>query len=123
MPIAGERQLNVVVAVHGRETKTALFHALNAIPAITIVATATSTAELTSYCLAFRPDVAIVETGLPGRPLGEALLECSAMEPPIRTLVIGDDSASHLTEDIPTAELLRDVDHLLEMLPNSESSR
>ena len=46
--------MRLVVAVHSREVKTALFLALNG---ITIVATATSTAELVSYCRAFRPEV------------------------------------------------------------------
>ena len=86
----GARSLHLVVATHTREVKTALFLALNALPAITIVATATSTAELASYCHAFRPDFAIVESGLPGRPLRDVLAELVASRPDSRILLIDE---------------------------------
>ena len=39
-------QIHVVLATHSREVQTALFHSLNTISTVTIVATGTSTAEL-----------------------------------------------------------------------------
>jgi DNA-binding NarL/FixJ family response regulator len=109
--------MRFVVATHSREVKTALFLALNAVPTIAIVATATSTAELISYCRAFLPDIAIVESGLPGRPLTEVLRQLSDSAPPARIFVIGEDGASELARDVGGAEVLRDVDHLVATLP------
>ena len=108
--------MDVVVAVHGREVKTALFLALNAIPPIEIVATATTTAELDSYCRTFRPDMVIVESDLPGRPISEILEEFDHSTTPRQTLVIGDD-AERLVKDKARASALRDVDHLSTVLP------
>ena len=103
--------MNVVLAAHSRELKTALYLALNATPDVTIVATATSTAELVSYCRAFLPDVAIVETGPLGRPLPNVLR---------RILVIGENDARSLARGIAKAELLQDIADLTTVLPNLE---
>lgn len=108
--------MRTVVAVHSREVKTALFIALNAIPSVTIVATATSTSELLGYCHAFRPEVAIVETALPGKPLLDVLTEVERSMTPGRILVIGGDNAADLVGGNSTAEILRDVDHLMAVL-------
>jgi len=116
----GAASMHFVVATHSREVKTALFLALNAVPTITIVATATSTAELVSYCRAFLPDVAIVESGLPGRPLAEVLHQFDTSTTPRRILVIGEDNAADLAMDVGKAEVLRDVDHLIATLPELE---
>ena len=104
--------MDVVVAVHGREVKTALFLALSSIPSIEIVATATSTAELTSYCQAFRPDAVVVESDLPGRPLPDVLRELNRSMKPRRVLVIEAAAESKAFEGIAGVETLRDVDHL-----------
>lgn len=108
--------MRTVVAVHSREVKTAIFIALNAIPSVSIVATATSTSELIGYSHAFRPDVAIIEDGLSGKPLSDVLEEVERSMTNGRILVIGGDNASHLIRDGSAAEILRDVDHLLEVL-------
>ena len=112
--------MNIVLATHTREVKTALYLALSASPNITIVATATSTAELVSYCRAFLPDVTIIESGLPGRSLAEALSEFERSATPRRILIIGEDEASDLASGISKAEVLRDTDHLAKILPELE---
>jgi chemotaxis response regulator CheB len=112
-------QMRVVVAVHSREVKTALFLALNAIPSIEIVATATSTAEVESYCRTFRPDIVIVESDLPGRPVSELLEEFEDSTTPRAALVIGDD-AERLVKGKDKASSLRDIDHLATVLPGIE---
>ena len=109
--------MNIVLAAHTREVKTALYLALNAAADVTVVATAASTAELVSYCHAFLPDVAIVESGLPGRPLGEVLSDFEQSATPRRILIIGGDDASDLASRFAKAELLRDIDHLTTVLP------
>ena len=109
--------MDVVVAAHSREVRTALFIALNAIPSITIAATATSSAELTSFCRAFQPEIAIVEGGLPGSPLSEFLSAFESLDAPARILVIGGEETESLAADFGKAEALRDVDHLLQIIP------
>jgi chemotaxis response regulator CheB len=109
----------VVVATHSREVRAALFIALNAIPAITIAATAASSSELTNYCHAFHPDVAIVEGGLPGSPLSDFLSDFEHLDAPARILIIGGDDAALLASDIDKVEVLRDVEHLIQAISQS----
>jgi DNA-binding NarL/FixJ family response regulator len=71
---------------------------------------------LIGYCHAFRPDVAIVETGLPGKPLSDVLTEVESSMTPGRILVIGGDNATDLVREGSTTEILRDVEHLMEAL-------
>jgi DNA-binding NarL/FixJ family response regulator len=113
-----ERNLpaEVVVATHSREVRAALFIALNTIPSITIAATAASSSELTNYCHAFHPDIAIVEAGLPGSPLSEFLLDFEHLDAPARILIVGGDEAALLAADIDKVEVLRDVEHLAQVI-------
>jgi DNA-binding NarL/FixJ family response regulator len=113
-PAGGVRTLRLVVAVHTREVKTALFLALNGLMAITIVATATSTAELVSYCRAFRPDVAVVESGLPGRPFDETLQQLAKLMTEGRIFVIDCGPAE---VQATNAEVFTDIDDLVAALP------
>ncbi len=115
--IDGASPLQVVVATHTREVKTALFLALKAIPSITIVATATSTAELASYCHAFRPDFVIVENGLPGRSLGEVLVELAASNPHSRILLIDEHAELGADLRLPEIEVFTDLDRLITTFP------
>lgn len=108
--------MDVVVAVHGREVKTALFLALNSIANIEIVATAISTAELISYCQAFRPGAVIVESDLPGRPLPDVLRELNQSTTPGRMLVVDSAELPDTLGGIPGVETLRDLDDLLAVL-------
>ena len=106
--------MRLVVAVHSREVKTALFLALNGLISITIVATATSTAELVSYCRAFRPDVAVVESGLPGRPFDETLQRVDELMAAGRIFVI--DGGPEVVQ-ATNAEVFTDIDDLVAALP------
>jgi hypothetical protein len=116
--VDGDRSVHIIVATHTRELKTALFVALNAIPAIAIVATATSTAELASYCHAFRPDFAIVQSGLPGRSLGEVLTELTASNPESQLLLIDDQAQPTADPTMPEIEIFTDIDQLIATLPD-----
>jgi hypothetical protein len=97
--------------------KTALFLALNGIEAVTIVATATSTAELVSYGRAFRPDTVIVESGLPGQPLGETLPRLADSMRSGRILVIDGHGVIDIVDEQPNAEVFKDIEHLVAALP------
>jgi DNA-binding NarL/FixJ family response regulator len=110
--------LHIVVATHSREVKTALFHSLNAIPTVTIVATGTSTAELVNYTHAFRPEIVIVETGLPGLPLSDVLGELHTVNPGLRILLIGEDTEVRAFLDIPNVEVFSDLDLLISTFPD-----
>jgi hypothetical protein len=116
--VDGDRSVHIIVATHTRELKTALFVALNAIPAVAIVATATSTAELASYCHAFRPDFAIVQSGLPGRSLGEVLTELTASNPESQLLLIDDQAQPTADPTMPEIEIFTDIDQLIATLPD-----
>ena len=113
--------MDVVVVVHRREVKTALFLALNSIPNIEIVATATSTAELISYCQVFHPGAVIVEGDLPGRPLADILRELNQSMTPRRVLVVDSAEEPEALEGIPGVEALRDLDDLLAVLSKADS--
>ena len=113
--------MRLVVAVHGREMKTALFLALTGIEAVDIVATASSTAELVSYWHAFRPDVAIVESRLPGRALGEVLVEIDdSMFAGQIFLIEGPDTAGIALDHI-TVRLFQDIDQMVSAIPETNA--
>lgn len=115
-----QSSVRVVVAVHSREVKTSLFLALNGLDDVTIVATANSTAELVSYTRALTPTFALVETGLPGRPLGEVIEKLHEDAPECRVMVVegsGDGAALRASSDV---EVFRDVDQLVTVLPETE---
>ena len=109
--------MRLVVAVHSREVKTALFLALNGLDMVTIVATATSTAELVSYCRAFRPDVVVVERGLPGRPLIEAIPKLGESMRKGRVLLIDGDEALDLARSVSYVEVFKSIADLVAALP------
>jgi chemotaxis response regulator CheB len=108
---------HVVVATHSREIKTALFLALNSDPMITIVATATSTAEMITYWQAFQPEVVIVESGLPGKPLGPVVAEIGSSAPGIRILVIDEHATADLFRNTTNVEVFTDLDQLISQFP------
>ncbi len=116
--IEGAPLLQVILATHNREVQTALFHSLNAISTVTIVATGTSTAELVNYSHAFRPDIVIVEAGLPGLPLNEVLVELGTMRPLPRVLLIGEDAEMKTSPSLSTIDVFTDLDLLIAAIPN-----
>jgi hypothetical protein len=109
----GAPQIHVILATHSREVQAALFHSLNTISMVTIVATGTSTAELVNYSHAFRPDVVIVESGLPGLPLRDVLIELGTLLPMPRVLLIGENTELKTFPSHPTIEVFTDLDRLL----------
>lgn len=121
MPEPREKSpVGVVVAVHSREVKTSLFLALNGLDDVAIVATANSTAELVSYTRALTPTFVLVETGLPGRPIGEVIDKLHEDSPESRVMLVegaGDGAALGAASDV---EVFRDVDQLVTVLPETE---
>ena len=115
--MGGAPSVHVVLATHSREVKTALFHSLHAIPTITIVATGASTAELVNYTHAFRPDVVIVETGLPGLPLNDVLVELGTTHPALRVLLIGENTEMKTYPILPIVDVFADLDLLIAAIP------
>lgn len=120
LPNSGEDapQIHVVLATHRREVQAALFHSINAMSMVTIAATGTSTAEMVNYSRAFRPDFVIVETGLPGVPLGEVFIEMEATDPRLRILLIGEDAELRTYLNPPRVEIFTDVEVLIARLPD-----
>ncbi|MGI9586086.1 MAG: hypothetical protein ACR2N7_10900, partial [Acidimicrobiia bacterium] len=118
MILLEESDMRLVVAVHSRDVKTALFLALNGVEFVDIVATATNAAELASYCRSFRPDVAIVETSLPGSPLRDGLEQIEASTG--RILLIDPGGRATPEIDVGIAEPFVDVDQLIGALPGTE---
>jgi hypothetical protein len=110
--------VRAIVAVHSREVKTALFLALDGLHSATIVATATTTAELSSYCRTFRPDVAIIEHGLPGWTLGETLSRIEPFMGGGRILLIEGAAAEPLGPNA-RVEVFEDIEDLVEALSES----
>ena len=113
-----EHPARIVIAVHTKEVRTGLFLALNGHPSISIVATATTTAELVSYCRAFEPDAAIVETHLPGRTMHEALREATNASPDSRFLLIDDNTAVQPEVRPPQIEVFSGLDQLVATFPS-----
>mgnify|MGYP001811717678 CR=1 FL=1 len=114
-----QSSVRVVVAVHSREVKTSLFLALNGIDDVAIVATANSTAELVSYTRALTPTFVLVETGLPGRPIGEVIEKLREVAPESRVMVVegaGEGAALGASSNV---EVFRDVDQLVTPLPET----
>lgn len=112
----GTRSTHLVVATHTRELKTALFLALTAIPAVSIVATAASTAELVSYCHTFQPKTTIVEDGLPGRPLTSVLYELGTAIPEMRILLIDEHADAENNFELIDVEIVTDPEQLMSMI-------
>ena len=115
--------MRLVVAVHTREVKAALFLALNGLDVVNIVATATSTAELRSYCRTFEPDVVIFERGLPGRPTAETLTDLRKSLPDCRIQMIDESGGGKNEQGVPEVEVFNDLDHLIAGYPESGADR
>ncbi len=82
------------------------------------MATGTSTAELVNYSHAFRPDIVIVEAGLPGLPLSEVLTELRTMRPPPRVLLIGEDAQLKTSPSLSPIEVFADLELLIAAFPD-----
>ena len=117
------RPTRLVIAVRTAEVKTGLFLALNGDPDVAIVATATTTAELVTYCRALLPDIAIVEDRLPGRSMHEALLEATTASPDSRFLLIEDDGETQTEVRPPRIETFSGLDQLIATIDDRGADR
>lgn len=115
--------MRLVVGVHSREVKAALFLALNGLDDVTIVATAASTAELTSYCRTFEPDVVIFERALPGRPAAEILTDLRQSLPGCRFQMIDVSGDGKKEQGLSEVEVFTDLDRLIAVYPESGADR
>lgn len=107
--------MRLILAVHRRELKTSMFLAVNSMDNVDIVATANSTGELLSYCRTLRPNLVILEKGLPGRGLTEALAQLDESMAEGRVFVVDGDDADtaaqmyHNVEKFTGIEMLKPV--------------
>jgi DNA-binding NarL/FixJ family response regulator len=80
--------MRLLIAVHSRDVRRALFLALSGIEQVAIVGTATTTAELLSLCTALAPSAVVVEAGLPGEPLENLLGSIEGLRLDSRVLIL-----------------------------------
>ena len=109
--------IRVVVAAHSREFKMSLFIALNAMSDVSIVAVAASTAELLSYGKTLRPDVAILESGLPGRSLDEFVDELELLMGQGRVLIVDGATADEAGKHGTNVHDFSDLEQLIQVIP------
>ena len=114
--------MRLVVATHTRETKTSLFLALSAIDNVSIVATANSTGEMISYCRTYRPDVVIIEGGLPGYSLAKAVDQLDESMSEGRILIVDGVAAQQEAAKRSHVEQFGNLDVLVEACSGPESS-
>ena len=110
--------MRLLIAVHSRDVRRALFLALSGIERVAIVGTATTTAELLSLCRALDPGLVVVEAGLSGQPLEDLLRSVEGLRLDCRVLIL-DPCAQH--EDRIAAggfEVFSDIDHLVAAVPS-----
>lgn len=113
--------MRLVVATHARETKTSLFLALSAIDNVSIVATANSTGEMISYCRTLRPDVVIIEGGLPGHSLDKAVDQIDDSMSEGRILIVDGVAAQQEAAKRSHVEQFDNLDVLVEACSGPES--
>ena len=85
--------MNVVLAVRQAHARLALELALSEEPGVTIVGTASETEGMLALARTARPDLLVLEWGLPGRPAEAALADARACAAPLWILALGRDAA------------------------------
>jgi DNA-binding NarL/FixJ family response regulator len=105
--------MRLLVAVHSRNVRKALFLALSGIEQVAIVGTATTTAELASLNRALAPGLVVVEVGLSGEPLEDLLRSIEKLRLDCRVLII--DPCAQQEDKIAAGglELFSNIDHLV----------
>lgn len=83
--------MNVVLAMSRAQARLALELALRVEPGVTVVGEASETEGALALARTARPDLLVLEWGLPGRPALEVLAESQALARPPRFLVLGGD--------------------------------
>ena len=84
--------MNVVLAMRHAQARLVLELALSVEPGVTIVGEASETEGLLALARTARPDLLVLEWGLPGRPVPDVLAEAQALAQPLRFLVLGGRS-------------------------------
>src|SRR5512138_247030 len=88
--------MNVVLAMRHAQARLALELALSEEPGVTVVGSASETEGLLALARTARPDLVVLEWGLPGRPAPDVLAEALALGGPLRFLVLGRDAGIKL---------------------------
>lgn len=83
--------MNVVLAMRQAQARLALELALSVEPGVTVVGEASETEGLLALARTARPDLVLLEWGLPGRPVPHVLAEAQRLAQPLRFLVLGCD--------------------------------
>lgn len=83
--------MNVVLAMRHAHARLALELALRADPGVTVVGAASETEGALALARTARPDLVVLEWGLPGRPAPQVLAEAQKLAQPLRFLVLGSD--------------------------------
>jgi DNA-binding NarL/FixJ family response regulator len=116
-PLTEEKSMRLLIAVHSRDLRRALFLALNGIERVAIVGSATTTVELLSLWRALVPGVVVVEAGLPGQPLEDLMSSVEGLRLDCRVLIV-DPSIQHKDEiTVGGLEVFSDVDDLVTAVP------
>lgn len=84
--------MNVVLAVRHARARLAMELALSEEPGVTVVGTASETEGMLALARTARPDLVVLEWGLPGRPVEVVLVEAQTLASPLYFLVLGRDS-------------------------------
>ena len=112
-----EKPTRLLLAVHTRELKRALFLALAAKPSLRIVATADNTAELLTYSRTLQPDGIVLEWELPGRSMDEVFPQLTALNAAGQIFVINKPSSDeHMRELAAQASCFEDPESLVATL-------
>jgi SARP family transcriptional regulator, regulator of embCAB operon len=85
--------MNVVLAVRQAHARLALELVLCEEPGVTVVGMASETEGLLALTQTARPDLVVLEWGLPGRPTAAVITDAHAHAGQLRFLVLGRDPA------------------------------
>jgi DNA-binding NarL/FixJ family response regulator len=83
--------MNVVLAMRHAQARLALELALSVEPGVTVVGEASETEGMLALARTARPDLVLLEWGLPGRPASHVLAEAQMLAQPLHFLVLGSD--------------------------------
>jgi DNA-binding NarL/FixJ family response regulator len=85
--------MNIVLAVRHAHVRLALELVLSEEPGVTVVGEASEAEGMLALARTARPDLVLLEWGLPGRPTPDVLAAAQALARPVRFLVLGDEPA------------------------------
>lgn len=110
-------QISLLLAIFTRELKTAFFLALSDESNLQIIATASNTAELSTFSRSLQPNVIVLEWDLPGKPMSELYPVLTQADFPPAIFIIGKPSSEHHIRDLaPDCDLFTDPEALIQAL-------